>query len=65
MAHPLPDCPRCSAASTLEAVDVEPRGVRRCVCSCCASVVRVAATGAIVHEPSQLDVRGNVLRDDP
>lgn len=49
-------CNRCDAVDTLSVYDVEPRGVRRCVCSCCAAVVRVTAEGTIVQLPSRLDM---------
>ena len=53
----LPDCPECdNAGGTLEAVRGEGNGVKVCCCSCCGLLVRVDATGAVVHVPSPLDM---------
>lgn len=60
----LPDCPHCKSPA-LEAVGVESRGVRVCVCECCARGCRVNTTGAVVHVPSKLDTGGNVIYPDP
>ena len=57
----LPDCPHgCDAANTLEVERIEPRGIRVCVCTCCARVCRVNTTGQVVHRatPAVIDVNG-------
>lgn len=58
----LPDCPHCDCAQTLEAVGVEPRGVRVCECSACSKVCRVDRDGVVVwpSEP-RTDISGNLI----
>jgi hypothetical protein len=64
--RPLPDCPACDAAGTLQPVRAEPRGVIVAACVCCARRCRVNAAGAIVDhcDPSaREDDRGSLLQN--
>lgn len=49
MPAPLPDCPKCDCAHTLQAFRADTKGLRWCECSGCNEVVLVDADGRIVH----------------
>lgn len=61
---PLPDCPHCDGADTLEPMEVESRGVVVAQCSCCSKRCRINADGEIVHRADVRDVSGVVMEGE-
>ncbi len=47
--NPLPDCPRCDAANTLEVFRTNERGEKWAMCSCCSSLVLLDTENLIQH----------------
>lgn len=62
--RPLPDCPHCESAGTLEGVDTEARGVIVCVCSSCSKRCRVSPSGAVIHPVPEADIHGTLMDKD-
>lgn len=60
MAEPLPDCPWCDAANTLDVLWAE-MGTTYCACSCCGKQCRVDKHGAHRTNPPEFDVSGTVI----
>lgn len=45
----LPDCPRCDAAASLEAVRADDKGMIWAYCRCCSATVLVDKDGRVLH----------------
>lgn len=50
MPPPLPDCPSCDAAASLEKIRADAGGLIWCYCRVCSKTVLIDADGRIVHK---------------